>query len=219
MNKCGVAATAWARLGKIGRIIFPPKTGLSKNTFESAKSFWSADKKKEKMILECADLDILYYFRRAVRWMNLCQTLDEVDTIYKHRGKVFMNLDIECCICQGAALSMHESCNHPNGTVHNITILNNDFVVKNGREYGLIPDDDLRKAVETGISQDVYNIPAHLRDLIRNNAFIPLSNRTLVVVDSPVSSNLVEEKIFRPIAQMQGFVDCFGSDYYPKVIL
>lgn len=168
---------------------------------------------KRKILLQCRDLNVLHYFRRVVRWLNLEQRLNEINDVYKRFDKAFVHLDMECCICGGSAIDpeTNKCCNHPNGTIHSITILRNEFIVKSGSSFALIPD------------QEIYDrcpeLPDEVKTSIVQNGCISLSNRTLVVVDSSVGVEFVEEKVFRPIAQMQGFVDDAGEDYYPKVTI
>ncbi len=202
MNRRGFVGTA---LAGIGSFFLPRQTVKAAVT----EPFWSPGKRE--LILQCRDLRVLQYFVRAIRWLNLNIKLDEIDDAYRQFGRAFVHLNIACPICFG---DCRKNCNHPDGTIQNIAILSNHLVVKSGSSFALLPS--------------YFNHrypPVAIKSLIEKNVPIPLSNRTLVVVDSLVDKKFVEEKILRPIAEMQGFLDeepfeeRRGGYLYPHVIL
>src|ERR1035437_7309 len=99
-------------------------------------------------------------------------------------GDSFPFISFQCEACNGSGVKRDGShCNHENGTIRNITILNPDWVdVKinpldpDNPIITLLPDDTLKQIVASGKPPEIYEkIPDSLKLLIRQNEPIPLS--------------------------------------------
>ncbi len=221
MDRRGFVGAALAGLGGL----FLPQKAKSFEASESTFGFWK--EKPSKMLLECKDRNILQYFTRVIRWLNLDTKLAEFEEERKRCGQAFIHLDIDCSLCNGTEVDdLGETCDHPGGTVHNITLLNSDWIevtrspLTDEPLIVMIPDEEIQQIVHKRQPKAIYDrIPEHLKPLIMAKTPIPMSNRTLAILDSPLSSKFIEEKIFQPIAEMQGFVDLDGEYHCPKVII
>ncbi len=177
-----------------------------------------------KITLEHSDPNILDYFEQVTGWLNLEEKLDEINAEYLRTTQAFVHLDVLCRICDGAAIHpiTNEPCDHHGGTFNRVHVFNSDWIIAQKGGFAILPDEGLiKRAHEADLT-----IPAHILEMIIENEVIPLSNRTLVVVDELVGSKFIEH-VFRLITEMQGFWNPdFGPDnvevdpyLFPKVIV
>jgi very-short-patch-repair endonuclease len=136
--------------------------------------------------LECKKKSVLKHYERIVEKLDLAEILNQVSHEYFLLGDVFPFLEIECPKCGGSnKLDNEQPCYHPDGSFKSVKILNPDYMdVKSNpldpqnSEYFLIPDDELKMAIQRREPKSVYEkMPDHLINMISSGQPIPLSNR------------------------------------------
>ena len=138
-------------------------------------------------ILECKDKKILAYYDNLKEKLNLDYWLRKISHEYFLLGDVFVFTEISCPVCNGIGhLSNGSLCNHPDGTIKRLLILNPDFIeVQNTQladepSVALIPDDDLKRVVSQKKPKNVYDrIPDGIKEFVMSGRPIPLSPRCI----------------------------------------
>lgn len=138
--------------------------------------------------LECKSRKIMKWFEHyVVKRLNLNELFKQISQEYFMLGDVFVHTDIECPVCGGSSVDpdTNEPCNHPEGLINKITILNPDWIevqkspLSDEPVIVLIPDEDMKRIVFTKNPKVIYDrIPDAMKELIMHNRPIPLSNRT-----------------------------------------
>jgi very-short-patch-repair endonuclease len=137
--------------------------------------------------LECKDKKVLAYFEHLTEKLNLEYWLRKISHEYFLLGDVFVFSEIECPVCRGLGnLPNGNICNHPDGTIKRLLILNPDFIeVQNTQladepTVALIPDDDLKRVVAQKKPKNVYDrIPDSIKEYVLSGRPIPLSPRCI----------------------------------------
>lgn len=137
--------------------------------------------------LECKDKKVLAYFEHLIEKLNLEYWLRKISHEYFLLGDVFVFTEIECPVCRGLGhLPNGNICNHPDGTIKRLLILNPDFIeVQNTQladepTVALIPDDDLKRVVAQKKPKNVYDrIPDSIKEYVLSGRPIPLSPRCI----------------------------------------
>ncbi|MFW6121109.1 MAG: phage portal protein family protein [Petrotogales bacterium] len=135
--------------------------------------------------LECKNPKVLKYYERLVKKIKLQHWLKQMGHEYFLLGDVFPFLEIECSICHGRGITEEgEKCDHPNGTIGRIVILNPDWievqknVLSKDPIIALMPDDELRRIVQQREPRQIYDrLPDELIEKVSSGQPIPLSNR------------------------------------------
>ena len=138
-------------------------------------------------VLECKDKKVLTFFEHLVEKINLDYWLRKISHEYFLLGDVFVFTEIACPVCRGVGtLPNGDVCNHPDGTIKRLLILNPDFIEVQSSQLAdeptvaLIPDDDLKRVVSQRKPLDVYNkIPDNIKELVASGRPIPLSPRCI----------------------------------------
>jgi hypothetical protein len=109
--------------------------------------------------LECKSSKINKYYERVVEKLELSNWLRLISFEYYLLGEVFPFCQIDCEECGGTGvLKNGQICNHPNGTIKKIVVLNPDWLEVNQNvlaadpQYLLIPDEELR-TIETRLAK------------------------------------------------------------------
>lgn len=137
--------------------------------------------------LECKDKKVLAFFEHTVEKLNLDYWLRKISHEHFLLGDVFVFTEIECPVCGGVGhLSNGHLCNHPDGTIKRILILNPDFIEVQSTQLAdeptvaLIPDDDLKRVVQQQKPKSVYErIPETIKQYVMSGRPIPLSPRCI----------------------------------------
>ena len=140
--------------------------------------------------LECKSKKILKYFERVTDRIALPTWLDYISHEYFLLGDVFPFAEISCPTCKGAGqIQTSEGtkvCNHPDGTIRSIKIMNPDYievqdnVLADQPVIALIPDEELKMIVMRQQPKHIFdNLPSRLIELIAAGRPIPLSNRSV----------------------------------------
>jgi very-short-patch-repair endonuclease len=135
--------------------------------------------------LECKDRKVLAFFEHMVEKLDLDGWLRKISHEYYLIGDVFVFTEVECPVCNGTGeRSDGMICNHPDGVIKRILVLNPDFVEVQRTQLAdepsvvLLPDDDLKKVVSQKRPLEVYNrIPENVKKMVMSGAPIPLSPR------------------------------------------
>ncbi len=178
-----------------------------------------------KITLKHPDPDVLSHFEQVMHWLDFETVLDEIKAEYlRTGGKAFVHLDVLCDLCNGTATDpdTQKTCNHSDGSFQRIFVFNSDWIVpsKDAEGFVLLAHEELRHQAQEGDP----SIPEDVRDMINRTGIVPLSNRTLVTIDSIADSmtNLMCEEfvehVFSLIAQMQGLIKS-GNLTIPKVTI
>jgi very-short-patch-repair endonuclease len=139
------------------------------------------------LTLECKDKKILTYYEHSIEKLNLEYWLRKISHEYFLLGDVFVFTEIACPVCNGIGhLSNGNLCNHPDGTVKRLLILNPDFIEVQSTQLAdeptvaLIPDDDLKRVVQQKKPKAVYDrIPDNIKEYVVSGRPIPLSPRCI----------------------------------------
>lgn len=136
--------------------------------------------------LECKKKIVLKYFERLVDKLNLLKWLRLISHERFLLGDVFVFLEIECPHCHGTGTdpdNKEEPCDHPDGSFKRIIILNPDWievyttVLADEPELVLLPDDELKKIVQTRQPKPIYDrLPDAVKALVAAGRPIRLSN-------------------------------------------
>ena len=135
--------------------------------------------------LECKDRKVLAFYEHMVEKLNLENWLRQISHEYYLIGDVFVFTEVECPVCSGTGERIDGMiCNHPDGVIKRILILNPDFVEVQKTQLAdepaivLLPDDDLKKVVSQKKPLEVYNrIPENVKKMVMTGSPIPLSPR------------------------------------------
>tara|TARA_Y100000310_G_scaffold313359_1_gene361645 strand:+ start:4844 stop:7066 length:2223 start_codon:yes stop_codon:yes gene_type:complete len=136
--------------------------------------------------LECKDKKVLLYYEDLVKNLNLDYWFKKISHEYYLLGDVFVFTEIGCPICGGAGIDpkTREQCNHPDGTIKKILVLNPDFIEVQSNQLAddpvisLIPDDDLKRIVMTQKPIEIFDrIPDNIKESVVSGRPIPLSSR------------------------------------------
>jgi len=135
--------------------------------------------------LECKDRKVLAFYEHMVEKLDLENWLRKISHEYYLIGDVFVFTEVECPVCSGSGeLPDGMICNHPDGVIKRILVLNPDFVEVQSTQLAdepavvLLPDDDLKRVVSQKKPLEVYNrIPENVKRLVMTGAPIPLSPR------------------------------------------
>lgn len=135
--------------------------------------------------LECKDRKVLTFYEHLIDKLSLDYWLRKISHEYFLLGDVFVFNEIECPHCNGTGtLPTGDICNHADGSIKRILILNPDFIEVQSTQLAdepivaLIPDDDLKRVVSQQKPANVYaRIPQNIRDLVSTGRPIPLSPR------------------------------------------
>ena len=139
------------------------------------------------LTLECKDKKILTYYEHSIEKLNLEYWLRKISHEYFLLGDVFVFTEIACPVCNGIGhLSNGNLCNHPDGTIKRLLILNPDFIEVQSTQLAdeptvaLIPDDDLKRVVQQKKPKAVYDrIPDNIKEYVVSGRPIPLSPRCI----------------------------------------
>jgi very-short-patch-repair endonuclease len=137
--------------------------------------------------LECKDKKILAYYEHTIEKLNLEYWLRKISHEYFLLGDVFVFTEIACPVCNGIGhLSNGNICNHPDGTIKRLLILNPDFIEVQSTQLAdepsvaLIPDDDLKRVCQQKKPKQVYDrIPESIKEYVMSGRPIPLSPRCI----------------------------------------
>ncbi len=135
--------------------------------------------------LECKDRKILTFYEHLVEKLNLDYWLRKISHEYFLLGDVFVFSEISCPVCNGIGnLPNGDICNHPDGTIKRLLVLNPDFIEVQSTQLAdeptvaLIPDDDLKRIISQKKPLNVYErIPNSIKELVSSGRPIPLSPR------------------------------------------
>lgn len=135
--------------------------------------------------LECKDRKVLTFFEHLVDKLNLDYWLRKISHEYFLLGDVFVFSEISCPVCNGVGqLPNGDICNHPDGTIKRLLVLNPDFIEVQSTQLAdeptvaLIPDDDLKRIISQRKPANVYErIPNNIKELVASGRPIPLSPR------------------------------------------
>lgn len=135
--------------------------------------------------LECKDKKVLAFYEHMIEKLDLENWLRKISHEYYLLGDVFVFTEVECPVCSGTGERADGmTCNHPDGVIKRILILNPDFVEVQRTQLAdepavvLLPDDDLKRVVSQKKPLEVYNrIPENVKRMVMSGAPIPLSPR------------------------------------------
>jgi len=136
--------------------------------------------------IECKDKKVLLYFEDLVKTLNLDYWFKKISHEYYLLGDVFVFTEISCPICGGSGSEPKtgNTCNHPDGTIKKILVLNPDFIEVQSNQLAddpvisLIPDDDLKRIVMSQKPVEIYDrIPNNIKESVVSGRPIPLSPR------------------------------------------
>jgi len=137
--------------------------------------------------LACKDNNVLKFFEhKIVRKLDLLNILRQVASEYYMLGDVFVHTDIECPHCGGTARDPKTGrmCNHPDGMISKLRILNPDWievhqpVISDEPYIVLIPDEELTTIVMRRRPRQIYDsLPDYIKQYVAAHQPIPLSNR------------------------------------------
>ena len=127
--------------------------------------------------LECKDKKILAYYEHTIEKINLEYWLRKISHEYFLLGDAFVFTEIACPVCNGVGhLSNGNICNHPDGTIKRLLVLNPDFIEVQSTQLAdepsvaLIPDDDLKRVCQQKKPKQVYDrIPENIKEFISAN--------------------------------------------------
>jgi very-short-patch-repair endonuclease len=135
--------------------------------------------------LECKDRKVLAFYEHLIDKLDLENWLRKISHEYYLLGDVFVFTEVECPVCGGTGERVDGMmCNHPDGVIKRILILNPDFVEVQRTQLAdepavvLLPDDDLKRVVSQKKPLEVYNrIPENVKRMVMAGAPSPLSPR------------------------------------------
>lgn len=135
--------------------------------------------------LTCKSKKILKFYQRKVEQLKLNYWSKAISFEYHLIGDVFPFLQIECPRCQNTGfLEDGVTCDHKDGDISRIVILNPDWIEVNQTVLSkepqilLIPDDELKQIIAKKEPAYIYqNLPPDLIQNISSGRPIQLSNR------------------------------------------
>lgn len=128
------------------------------------------------------------YFDKLKKRLKLNRLNPLIAYEYFAMGDVFTFISFECQHCGGSGvLPDGSACNHPGGTIKNVTILNPDTVDVKINQFDpldpiitMVVDDSLKAVVNTRQPKEVYDsIPDKMKEMIRRNQPIRLSSNSV----------------------------------------
>lgn len=136
--------------------------------------------------LECKSRKILKFYERLIEKLQLTTWFRKISHEYFLLGDVFIWQDIDCPHCKGSQVNEDgEKCNHPDGTISKIRVLNPDWIEVNNNPIGgdpqflMLPDEELYKIVQTRKPEHIYNqLSPMIREFVASRRPFPLSNRS-----------------------------------------
>lgn len=136
--------------------------------------------------LVCKSTKVLRYFERLIDKLEISTWFKKISHEYFLLGDVFIWTDIDCPHCHGTQKDDNgELCNHPDGTISKIRILNPDWIDVDRNQIGgeplykMIPDDELYKIVTTRKPEHIYNqLSPMIKQFVAARQPFPLSNRS-----------------------------------------
>lgn len=136
--------------------------------------------------LTCKSSKILKFYERLIEKLELTTWLKKISHEYFLIGDVFIWTDIDCPVCHGTQYNQNgEICNHPDGTISKIRILNPDWMevdqnnIGGEAQFKMIPDEELYKIVTTRKPEHIYNqLSPLIRRFVAARQPFPLSNRS-----------------------------------------
>ncbi len=136
--------------------------------------------------LECKKKSVLRFFERLVEKIELMYWLRMVSHQRFLLGDVFVMTEIECPHCKGTGVDSekNEPCNHPDGSISKLTVLNPDWIevmktpISQEPQIVLLPDEELQRIIQTKQPKFLYDqIPDNIKVQIMAKRPILLSNR------------------------------------------
>lgn len=137
--------------------------------------------------LECKKKEVLRFFERLVDKLDLLKWLRLISHERFLLGDVFVFLEVECPHCHGSGKSDDDSegeCRHPDGTFKRLIVLNPDWievytsVLADEPEIVFLPDDDLKKIVQTRQPKKIFDkLPDQVKALVAGGRPIRLDSR------------------------------------------
>jgi very-short-patch-repair endonuclease/uncharacterized membrane protein YgcG len=138
------------------------------------------------MKLQCKKKSTLRFFERLVEKLDLMYWLRMISHQRFLLGDVFVMTEIDCPHCKGSGIDQEsgEPCNHPDGTIGRLTVLNPDWIevmktpISQEPQIVLLPDEELQKIIQTKQPKFLYDqIPENIKVQIMAKKPILLSNR------------------------------------------
>ena len=135
--------------------------------------------------LECKKKSVLRYFERLIDKIDLMYWLRMISHQRFLLGDVYIMTEIECPHCKGSGIDKetNERCNHPDGSIARMTVLNPDWIevmktpISNEPQIVLLPDEEIQKIVQTKQPKFLYDqIPDNIKMQILAKKPILLSN-------------------------------------------
>jgi len=135
--------------------------------------------------LECKSKKTLKIFEKIAKDLRINHWSKLISHEYFMLGDVFVFTEIECPACNGTGMDKEgKVCNHPDGTIKRIIVLNPDWIeVKQSVLAGdpvivLVPDEELKTIVSKRDPKEIYDrLPKKLIELVTSGKPIQLSNR------------------------------------------
>lgn len=136
--------------------------------------------------LECKKKSVLRFFEHLVEKIELMYWLRMISHQRFLLGDVFVMTEIACPHCKGSGIDKEtkEACNHADGTIGKITVLNPDWIevmktpISQDPQIVLLPDEELQRIVQTKQPKFLYDqIPDTIKIQIMAKKPILLSNR------------------------------------------
>jgi len=158
-----------------------------------------------------ASRKMLRHFEYEVERLEIMNKLKQISLEYHMIGDVFIHVDMSCEKCGGTSIDPDsgERCNHKNGDINKLVILNPDWieVVKppwaDEAVIVMIPDEDIIKIVQTKQPAEIYNqLSDQVKQQILQKKPIRLSPRTLVhMKHMAVDYGVYGTSMIRPLFQ------------------
>lgn len=138
------------------------------------------------MKLECKSKKVLRFYERLVEKIDLMYWLRMISHQRFLLGDVFVMTEIACPHCNGTGIDKdtHEVCNHADGTISKITVMNPDWIevmktpISQEPQIVLLPDEEIQRVIATKQPKFLYDqIPENIKAQILGKKPILLSNR------------------------------------------
>ena len=128
------------------------------------------------MKLECKKKSVLRYYERLVEKVDLMYWLRMISHQRFLLGDVFVMTEISCPHCNGSGVDKDtgEVCNHADGTISKITVLNPDWIevmktpITQEPQIVLLPDEEIQRVIQTRQPKFLYDqIPDSIKEIGR----------------------------------------------------
>jgi len=138
------------------------------------------------MKLTCKKKSVMRFYERLVEKVDLMYWLRMISHQRFLLGDVYVMTEIECPHCKGSGIDKEsgENCNHPDGTIGRVTVLNPDWIevmktpISQEPQIVLLPDEEIQKIIQTKQPKFLYDqIPDNIKMQIMAKKPILLSNR------------------------------------------